>query len=185
MIDLFLAPHNDDETLFGAFTLLRRRPHVIVCLRSRVQERYGITATQRERETDAAMQLLGCNWEQWNIRDINADAQDLIQHLRRFDPGAVHRDVHVFAPAIEEGGHHDHNLVGEVARYVFGPERVTHYLTYTRHGGKSEIGAEVYYEPAWVTLKLRALACYRSQIETAAAGCTPHFIRDQREWYQA
>jgi hypothetical protein len=36
-VKLLLAPHNDDETLFAAYTCLRERPKVVVILRSFVR----------------------------------------------------------------------------------------------------------------------------------------------------
>ena len=124
---VFIAPHNDDETLFGAFTLLRERPHVVVCLRSMVQELRGcgITYRQRERETAAAMRTLGVpSWEQWEIPDSEPDWALLEDRLRSLDAARV------FAPAVETGGHEHHNAIAAIAERAFGG-RLTAYLTYT------------------------------------------------------
>lgn len=178
MRSLFLAPHNDDETLFGAFTLLAHKPDVVVVLRSQVQDdRYGIKAVDREDETAAAMRVLGCEWKQLPWRDSDPP-WDVIES--GFVPFRHGYEV-VFAPAAEEGGHDHHNALADLADRVWG-DRVQHYMTYTREG-KSEGRTLVPFDLEWITLKLRAMACYRSQIETREAGCFPHFMRDMREWY--
>lgn len=168
---------NDDAELFAAFSCLRYRPDVVVCLRSYVEEaRYGVTAETREAETAAALEILGCSWEQWPYRDdrpIPGDFFDLLM-TRRDDYDRV------FAPAVEDGGHEHHSKIGQVAEAVFG-DRVVSYLTYTRHGGRSRDGVEVVPEPGWIAKKSRALACYRSQI--ALPDMAPHFVGELREWY--
>jgi len=170
MTALFLAPHNDDEILFGSFTLLRHQPHVVICFRSfRMADPHypggqPVDYETRERETQAAMDLLGCDWTQLVFRD---DQEGQSYALKRWfelnkewsfdgDPDVV------FAPAYEEGGQFQHNEVALAAQDAFG-ERVVQYLTYTAEG-RSSGGREVEFEPEWVELKLRALACYRSQI---------------------
>jgi LmbE family N-acetylglucosaminyl deacetylase len=178
---LLLSPHNDDEALFAAFTCVRERPHVIVCLRSAVQERrgYGITAAVREAETDRAMRILGCSWEQWPYPDDVVDWPAIEARLRDLDV----RYGRVYAPAPEaQEGHAHHDTLGYIADRVFGAENVTHYLTYNAQG-RSTSGIPVPIEDAWVELKLMALACYRSQL--GHASCVEHFLRDQHEWYAA
>lgn len=180
---LFLSPHNDDAVLFGAFTLLRERPRVVTVLRSKMQERHGISHTTREAEDRAAVAtILGCRWEQWPFPDDNPDWGAIEAALQRLQ-GTV---SHVYAPAPEPaGGNPHHDVLGLLAESVFAASQVTLYLTYTS-AGKSTDGVPVPFEaPWWVDKKLRALACYHSQIATEAAGCTEHFLRDQHEWYQA
>lgn len=178
MTALFLSPHNDDETLFGAFTLLRENPDVIVCLRSQVQEDrgYGITATEREAETDAAMRILGCSWRQWPKLDTDTSWEDVRIWLSAW----VGQYDRIFAPAWEQDGHPQHNAIADAARDVFGPEAITSYMTYTKNG-KSVSELEVVPEAHHVGLKLQALACYHTQY--GHPSCRPHFLRDQREYY--
>lgn len=183
MSSLFLSPHNDDETLFGAFTLLRERPLVVVVFESVKQERVGISSGQRERETDAAMKILGCEWKQMNFLDTEAGVplfEELVRWLAGFK--ADHDIERVYAPAIEEDGHVQHNYVGQAADIVYG-RRVTHYMTYANGRGRSE-GPHpvVVVDPAWVGLKLRALACYESQIREPSTG--HHFCQALHEWYE-
>lgn len=179
MSALFLAPHNDDEVLFGSFLIQEHRPEVVVCLRSQVQrERYGITAAVREAETTDALLELGIEtWEQWAYLDSDPDWDAIREHLAtRYAWPEVGI---VFAPAIEEDGHEQHNRIGALALEVFG-DRVVSYLTYTRSGGRSRNGTEIQPKPEWVERKHRALACYRSQI--AEPSCAPWFLGDLREY---
>jgi LmbE family N-acetylglucosaminyl deacetylase len=157
---LLLAPHNDDEALFASYLLLRHRPHVVVCLRSHVQEQrgYGITALEREAETDCALTKLGVGWEQWPYLDSRPDWAAIRKRIRELAAGYDH----VFAPAPEQDGHEQHTRIGEIASEVCGG-KVTHYLTYTRGGGRSTWGVPVQAAPGWDWVKRDALACYESQ----------------------
>jgi LmbE family N-acetylglucosaminyl deacetylase len=60
-VAIFISPHNDDETLFGAFTILRTLPLVVVVFDSYAQEQRGnpVTWRQRRAETLAACEILG------------------------------------------------------------------------------------------------------------------------------
>lgn len=178
MTDLFLSPHNDDEVIWGTFSLLRHRPHVIVVLRSFVQEArgYGITWRQREAETDAAMALLDVTWEQWAYDDRDPDWDGVESQLRLVrDAREVGR---VFAPQPEPEGHPHHNEVGWLAERVFGERIVTHYMTYTTNG--KSVGVPVPFHPTWVERKHQAMACYTSQSEHPSTQA--HFMRDMTEY---
>lgn len=185
MRSLFLQPHSDDAVLFGCWTLLRERPHVVTVMRCDLQEKRGhaVTAAAREAEDDEAFAILGVTHEQWGHLESASAWRDVEVQLRRREQ--LEAVAHVFAPAVEPEGHADHSFLGALTSQIFGPDRVTHYLTYTRADGRSTQGLEVEYEPRWVTLKHQALACYRSQIETPALGCTDHFVGDLREYVQA
>lgn len=181
-MNLFLAPHNDDETLFGAFSLLREEPHVIVCLRSSRMGTPGyppplIDAETREAETDAAMNVLGLEWTQWPVPDSSPDWDELVDRAQHL-PKVYDR---CFAPAIEEDGHAQHNLIGTLALKVFGPGRVTQYLTYTNGTTRSRSEQPVPFEAGWPELKRRALDCYRSQIAHPMTG--HHFSAPLDEFY--
>lgn len=190
---LFLAPHNDDETLFGAFTLLAWKPDVIVCFASDKQRADGIDAYVRSMETEWALKLLGGgdgSYVQSAVLDTASDAE-AIEHLRpmfedaheifgattgRHDPYDV-----IFAPAVEDGGHEQHTLIGDLASRVFG-ERVVHYLTYRRGYGRSTSSVEVPFRPEWPALKLAAMSMYRSQSSLPATA--PWFVdHGLREFY--
>lgn len=172
---LLLEPHQDDAALFAAFTCIRYRPHIVTVLRSVNQERMGITNDERNLEADKAAEILGCTREQWNEPDDSPDWEAVsraLEHVRdTTEPETV------FAPWPENGGHPQHNHIGIQARRIFAG-RVVFYTTY-RYGGPKTVGIPVDYEPAWVLLKLRALACFRSQIERG-----PHrfFMHDLYEY---
>ena len=180
MRTLFLAPHNDDEVLFGTFLLLRYRPDVIICLRS---ERMGdpnypggmpIRYQTRELETSFAMKQLDCQWTQWPIGDTNPDAEVVETWMNGLRDLASQDDWDiVFAPAVEENGHEQHNMIGRLADIVFPDVERIHYLTYTPEG-RSRDGTEVEFEPDWIAKKLSALACYKSQ--AAHPATRSHFI---------
>lgn len=180
MTALVLEPHNDDCALFTAFNAMRAKAHVVTVLRSHAQLRYRppITAEEREDETDHAMRVLGLTHEQWAIPDDDPDWDAVRRGLEELrDADGIRR---VFAPAPEDGGHDHHNLIGMLAVDVFGPDVVTGYLTYTNGRVRSTWGEQVEPGPGMVQKKLRALACYDSQIEHQATG--HHFLNCQHEY---
>jgi LmbE family N-acetylglucosaminyl deacetylase len=168
-MNVLFAPHNDDETLFSCFNALRYNCHVVVCLRSVRMHALGypggpVTA-DREAETACAMRVLGLEWTQWPVPDDDPnwkEVADLMAILAA--TGDVER---VFAPAPEKQGHEQHNVIGHYADAFFGPDRVTHYLTYTT-AGRSTHGSRVEPPDGAVDLKREALMCYQSQIEHPA-----------------
>jgi LmbE family N-acetylglucosaminyl deacetylase len=176
---LFLSPHNDDEALFGAFTLLREDPFVVVCLRSVKQERihgFQVTSLQRESETEEAMRTLGVSeWRQWAFSDLEPHWPDVRKEMVAL---ASARFARVYAPAVEDGGHEHHNMIGMLADEVFGTG-VTHYMTYTNGRGRSQ-GVEVPHKPEWIGQKLCALTCYTSQHMLSTGH---HFLERQTEFY--
>lgn len=164
---VFFAPHSDDETLFGAFTILKYRPRVVVCFPSAGD--YGETSV-REAETRDAMTVLGAGAvEQWN-------GGDLVAQMRAFD--ARVSPARVWAPD-RKSSHPDHVSAAEAARSVYGG-RVTTYHTYV-NGEKIRSQRVVPFEPAWVSQKLRALARYESQLKHPRAH--QFFLEDLREYY--
>jgi len=177
---VFLSPHNDDETLFGSFTLLRERPRVITVLRSYVQEERGTGVTYQEREAEnaAALEVLGIgDWEQWTYPDDDPPWREIRERLASVDAGRV------YAPAIERRGHAHHNAIGGLASALW-PGKITYYTTYTTWG-RTKRGYKVPWEHEWVLLKLRALSCYRSQILVPGTLTTHHFLEAQSEYYLA
>lgn len=181
--DIFFSPHNDDETLFGAYTLLHYSPLVVVCFKSKVQERYGITAETREMETHKALQVLGIpQWKQWNILDAGDPAayERLLDNMESAD--IAYQPQRVWAPLYELNGHAQHNEVARAATEVF-EHRVQFYCTYIRGEWGRTRGVEVKAEAVWVARKMRALACYESQIEDGPHGCAFWFRDDTLREY--
>lgn len=139
-----------------------------------------ITAEQRRRESMAAMRELTVAPPLFlGYPDTEDAPASLVDNLRNIIER--NKPERVWAPAIEENGHAQHNIVGRCVRALF--PATQHYLTYTRTGGKSTNGVPVEIGPGDIQAKLRALACYDSQIELE--NCREHFTRDQREFYAA
>jgi LmbE family N-acetylglucosaminyl deacetylase len=171
---ILFAPHNDDETLFGAFTILREQPLVVVVYDSYAQNRRGcnVTAEGRRQETLAAMKVLGAEVEFCGLSDESMDPVECVAALRRYIGAGE-----VWAPACEDNGHPHHNIVANAVASLFTHRH--HYMTYTTSG--KSVGIPVAIQADWTLKKLRALACYESQIELAST--RRFFLGDQYEYY--
>lgn len=161
MSGVFLAPHHDDETLFGAFTLLREQPLVVVVYDG---------GLEREAETSAAMEILGCPVAYWRL-PLDLDVAEIASRLDGME--------RIFAPLWEADGQPEHNVVSNAAANHRARASISWYATYTT-AGKTHLLHPVTFEPAWVALKLAALACYPSQ--SGHPSHAPHFLRDQTEY---
>lgn len=159
MTALLLEPHQDDAILFASFLCLTYEPHVVTVLGD-ARNQPGITGEMRGEENARAFRELGLEPPiQWFFRD---DAPDWPEIAAAIGWRGYRNAERVFAPFPEPGGHEQHNRVGELARDVFG-DRVTYYATY-KYGGPRTTGDPVPFEREWVPRKLRALACFESQI---------------------
>lgn len=173
---LFLAPHNDDEALFGAFTLLRERPLVVVVTDSYVQWNRGdgITADQRWSETEAACDILGCACLRLGLRDDDLNYDDVCKALTRFAGFEC-----VYSPALQHG-HPHHDMVCLAARDIFPIRR--EYCTYsaTSRSYANDGARQVKPNAEERDLKQIALAAYVSQYPRSGH----HFqaVADQPEW---
>lgn len=174
---IFLAPHNDDEALFGAFTLMRVKPLVIIVTDSYIQPERGdveCTAEIRRQETIDAMAIAGCPVVFLGIKDTELTEDILHERLKGFNPETV------YVPAIQ-GGNAQHDLVGKVGLELFG-DRCERYTTYS----KTELYTEGKYEikPTEEELdkKFRMTNCYLSQLTLPST--RPHFIavNGNSEW---
>src|SRR5262249_10082060 len=174
---VFLSPHNDDETLFGAFTIIREKPLVVIVYDSYVQPNRGqikATAGARRSESVRALKVLGAAPPALlGLRDDSEDGDALRAALQPFG------GAQVWAPAVEEEGNRHHNLVGEAAAMLFGSS-VCHYMTYTSRG-KSVGSRRVIPHWSWIPLKLRGLGCYQTQLEIPQT--RPYFLDSQEEYY--
>lgn len=165
---IFLAPHNDDEALFGAYTLMREKPLVLIVTDSYVQgARPGvnITARQRKDESAAACKVLGCQVAFLGLPDTELTAERLIRAL---DP--YRKATKVYAPMMQHG-HAHHDLVSDVACQTFA--NVVYYATYTRGETFTPQGEAVVPTPEEVEIKNTVLKCYTSQLEYPPT--RPHF----------
>ena len=174
---IFFSPHNDDEVLFGSFTLLREKPHVIICLRAD----HGVDYKIREWETAKAMAELGCSWEQWPIKNDYPNWNDVMLGMKSILREGIQ---HVWLPWPEESGSRiQHRELGAIGSLVYRHIPKTYYLTYKEGVPYPRTkGTEVpVLDPKWAIRKHRALLCYESQI--LAPDGYHHFLNDQHEYY--
>lgn len=174
---IFVSPHNDDECLFGAFTLMRNKPLVIIVTDSYIQEKRGdgITSRQRREETINAMIKLGCPVAFLNIPDDKITEELVIKKLEQF------KDCFAYIPCVYDNGHPHHNIVGEAGMKVF--KNFKKYHTYKQGHNLREEGKVVDHTEEEMTLKLQALECYKSQINLGAT--KPYFYTNNEEYYEA
>lgn len=193
MTALCLEPHADDCALFCAFEAQRLHAYVVTVLASKVQHDRGTGVSQqmREAESQCAMRELGLEWTQWPYPDDSPDWDAVEAAMRAIDDRL--RPETVLAPAFDfaTNGHREddppangwgvmqHDQVGRLAAKVF-DGRIVRYHAYTRWGGRTREGTPVVGTPGQIMAKLRALACYRSQI--AEPSCQPWFLDGMTEW---
>lgn len=175
---LALVPHNDDDSLYLAYTLLREKPLVIVITDSYIQPERGdkgCSAEERRLETIRAMDILGCPVAFLGIKDTELNEELLKRRLKPFVGGWDK----VYAPAIQ-GGNAQHDIVGSVARHVF-PE-ITRYTTYTKTELWTKGDIEIIPTEEEKALKIKALNCYTSQLFLKST--QPHFmaVLNRSEW---
>lgn len=172
-----IFPHNDDESLFFAFSLLRIRPLVVIVTESHIQpERgdIGCGADVRRQETIEAMKIAGCPVVFLGIKDSELTEDILRERLKYFNPEKV------YVPGIEGGNRH-HDMVANVAIELFGL-RCVHYTTYSKTELHLKGTTEIKPTAHELELKEKMLACYKSQL--ALPSTLPHFnaVRGQSEW---
>ena len=175
---IWISTHNDDESLFGAYTLLRQKCLVIVVTDSFIQVERGdvdCDAYNRRQETIEAMKIAGCPVVFLGIKDTELTEEILIERLKVFNPARV------YAPAIHEGGNVHHNIVGKVALELFG-DRCERYTSYNSTQLYIQGNFEVKPTLTEKVLKGRMLACYTSQLSLPST--RPHFeaVVDRSEW---
>lgn len=177
MKKLLVSPHNDDEALFCAFTMLREKPLVLTVTDSFIQFERGddITWMQRRQESKEAALILGCEVEFGGIRDTELTADSLRKLFAKYQDYDV-----VYAPAIQ-GGNWQHDMISNIAQEMF--QNVILYTTYTKSKLHTTGSVEIVPTPEEIDLKNQALFCYQSQLRLPAT--RPHFnaVIDKSEWY--
>ena len=184
MTAILFAPHNDDESLFAFYQLMLHRPKVVVCFRSDLQERRGtgITAVVREEETDRAMNVAGCDWEQWPILDSDPERAARLSGWMSIEASDPCPRL-VIAPLAEENGHEDHNIVANAVTVAFQHQaHIIRYATYQRGCGRTVTDLEMPCFGEWWSLKDRAMACYESQISEPSTAPWFTDLQAHREW---
>lgn len=166
---VLFSPHADDETLFASAAVMTDHPRVVICFPS--TRDYGETEARAAESREAVAILGGCGVEQW-------DGVSLAERMRAYD--AKWSPSTVWAPHAK-ASHPDHIAVSAAAVDVFG-SRVKFFHTYD-HRGKVRIGTPAVTPDGWIERKLRALACYRSQMAHPRA--SQFFAADLFEYVEA
>lgn len=179
MNDIVLAPHGDDETLFVAYTCMRARAHVIICS----QDADPAVRKDRSLETTAAIQILGCSHHELPIIAGQMDREEIKAKLEPWNSTALVASTPeiVYAPAHHPQGHEEHNLIFELAVEVFG-DKVIPYATYAPRGVRHQLDTQIVPTADEIQRKLKALACYRTQIENPSTRPWFSDLLDMREW---
>lgn len=174
---ILLSPHNDDESLFAAYTLIRLKPLVIICTTSHIQPNRGdkgCDAYTRNQETVNAMKLAGCPVLFLGIPDDKLTVGILRERLQNLNPETI------YIPAMQGGNLH-HDIVNKVGMDLFG-RKCERYTTYTRTELWTIGGWEIIPTQQEIELKNRMLDCYVSQLNLPSTA--PHFeaVRNRSEW---
>lgn len=177
---LFISPHNDDESLFGAFTIIREKPLVVIVTDSFIQPLrgdVGCSADERWAETKKATDIFNVAAFRGGLPDNELTEEGVRRLLQKFQGLEG-----VYAPAIQ-GGNWQHDLISKVASEVFvGTCPIRYYTTYTKTELWTKGTEEIIPTPEEKELKEKALWCYQSQINLRST--RPHFeaVIDKTEW---
>lgn len=183
MKKILLSPHNDDESLFASYIILREKPLVIIITDGYAQSvkrhHTSITPELRKQETLCAMKILGAKTEFFGISDLSLNHANIKNKLVVLDPDVV------YAP-YPNSKHEQHNLVGNVAYELWG-DRVQFYATYTKQKVYTvetlAIKGDIEIKPTEEekALKNKALDCYKSQLKLSGS---IHFlaVRNKSEY---
>lgn len=180
MKSIAFIPHNDDEALFLAYTLMREKPLVVMITDSHIQPNrgeVGCDAETRWSETKEAMKLLNLPVIRLGIVDFELN----YHHLGNFLQHSLDGFETIYAPAIQEGNPH-HDIIGRACKAVFG-DKVKQYSTYARGEFFTKGNIEIIPTEEEFELKKKMLECYRSQLKLPST--KPHFdaaIEAKSEW---
>lgn len=142
---IFLAPHNDDECLFGLDILIEERPLVIIVTHSTLQ---GDNGFERALESYKAIKDLGLSICYLQIDEDKLTEEALVDKLGKFYTTDV-----VYIP--KESDNEQHNLVRETAKKIF---RNTYEYDNYLNGVVSK-------ETKYPEIKKQVLKHYKTQIE--------------------
>ena len=141
---IFIAPHNDDEILFGLDILIEQKPLVIIITHSTLQ---GDNGYERALESYKAIKDLGLSVCYLQIDEDKLTEEVLINKLKDFYTTDV-----VYTPA--ESDNPQHNLVTKVVDKIF--RNTYHYQNY--------INNTIYKETKYSELREKLLKHYQTQI---------------------
>lgn len=174
----FLAPHDDDHCLFGAFTCMREHPTVVVITDSFIQPargEVGCSALERAVETAASCGVLGCEVIRFGLHDDTVTEGEIATKLRGLS------DVEaVIVPALQGGNIH-HDMTYRAAYLAFPPEKIIHYTTYTKTELYTKGDTEIIPTEEELLKKKFAMECHQSQLRVNE----PHFtaVLGKSEWF--
>ncbi len=170
-MQVFLSPHSDDEILFGAYTIMREKPLVVICTHATMQ---GDNGYERAMESYRAMKMLGVGVMFLGIDEDELTEGVLYEKLQFSTDDDYY--LTVYAPEYEENGNPHHNIVAKVAKKL--DFMVKTYKTYTGLEDRT-IGKEVIPTPEELELKKRAMLCYQTQIQNPS---TSHYFDVTNEY---
>jgi len=178
---LAIIPHNDDDSLYLAYSLMREKPLVVVITDSHIQPERGdkgCSAEERREETIRAMEILKCPVVFLGIKDTELTKENFTERIRPFVGLGFEK---VYAPAIQ-GGNWQHDIIGKVAKELW-PDCIC-YTTYTKEELWTKGKTEIIPTPEEIELKEKALWCYQSQINLPST--RPHFeaVLGKSEFYE-
>ena len=150
---IFLAPHNDDECLFGLDILIEERPLVVIVTHSTLQ---GDNGFERALESYKAIKDLGLSICYLQIDEDKLTEESLVDKLGKFYTTDV-----VYIP--KESDNEQHNLVRETAKKIF---RNTYEYDNYLNGVVSK-------ETKYPEIKKQVLKHYKTQINIEA---TKHYF---------
>jgi len=170
---LFISPHNDDEILFGAYTIMREKPLVVIITHSTMQ---GNNGDERTLESYRAMKILGVPIVFLGIDEDKITEEILNEKFNILGVNDEYLDV-VYIPEYQENGNPHHNLVNEYfkKRYSF---LTKEYKTYSGLEDRT-IGKEIIPTDEELEIKKRVMACYKTQIENPM---TSHYFTTYNEY---
>lgn len=164
MSTLFIAPHSDDESLFGSYIIQRTDADVLIVTDgSQHHRKFGVLTGTRREESKSACKILKAPVSFLGFSDEygHLTLTRLVQALSDY------RDQYglVFAPVTIKGAHETHNLVSEAVEQVWGHNAM--YYGIYEQGGLKPLKGEMTLvgTDAEKQIKQDAMNCYRSQIK--------------------
>jgi LmbE family N-acetylglucosaminyl deacetylase len=153
-MQVFISPHSDDATLFGAYTILREKPLVVTVTHATMQ---GDNGNERIVEDYSAMRILGAPVAFLGIDEDELTEEALLEHLKVFPS-----DTFYYIPEYEDEGNPHHNLINQAVKGL-----TDNYAEYKTYSGLKDrtVGIKVIPTDEELELKRQAMQCYRTQIE--------------------
>lgn len=170
---ILFSPHNDDESLFACYTIMREKPLVVVVYDGyQHQRKFNIGVNVRRNESIMAMKLLGVKVEFMGLSDDESyDPYEMETLFKKYEADKI------YIPAI--GKNPQHNLVSSVCSSVF--KDVVRYCTYDDNL-QQKGSIEVIPTDEEIELKNKCLDCYISQLKI-----NPHHfeaVRNKSEYLE-